>query len=154
MEKTVAIGGLGAIGLELARRLDAGVEGLRLAAVSARDPAKAEAGLAPFHARPKLVSLEALADEAEIVVECAPAAVFERVAGPAIARGRILVPASVGALLPRMHLVDEARRTGALILVPTDALLGLDGIRDVAEGLVDRITIETLKPPRGLEGAP
>lgn len=154
MEKTVAIAGLGAIGLELARRLDAGVGGLRLVAASARDAAGAEARLAGFRAPPELVPLEALAERAEVVVECAPAAVFERVAVPAIESGRILVPASVGALLPRMHLVERARRTGARILVPTGALLGLDAIRAVAEGPVESVTIETRKPPRGLEGAP
>ena len=36
MTSTVAIGGLGAIGLKLARALDEGVEGLRLIAASAR----------------------------------------------------------------------------------------------------------------------
>lgn len=154
MERTVAIAGLGAIGLELARRLDSGVDGLRLAAVAARDTAGAEARLAGFRRPPKLVPIEALAGEAEIVVECAPAAIFERIARPAIAAGRILVPASVGALLPRMYLVEEARRTGARILVPTGALLGLDAVRAVVEGPVHSITIETRKPPRGLEGAP
>ena len=154
MEKTVAIAGLGAIGLELARRLDAGVEGLRLVAASARDPAAAGARLAGFRQQPRLLPLEALADAAEVVVECAPAAVFEQVALPAIARGRILVPASVGALLPRLHLVEEARRTGARIIVPTGALLGLDAVRAAAEGPVERVTIETRKPPRGLAGAP
>ena len=34
---TIAIAGLGAIGLPVARRLDAGVPGLKLVAVSARD---------------------------------------------------------------------------------------------------------------------
>ena len=33
--------------------------------------------------------------------------------------------ASVGALLPRMHLLDRAKQTGARIIVPTGALLGL-----------------------------
>jgi aspartate dehydrogenase len=154
VEKTVAIAGLGAIGLELARALDAGVEGLRLTAVAARDTAKAEANLAGFRNRPKIVPLAALADEAEIVVEAAPAAVFEEIARPAIARGRIFVPSSVGALLPRMHLVEEARRSGARIIVPTGALLGLDAVRAAAEGNVESVTIETRKPPRGLEGAP
>ncbi|HEY8614433.1 MAG TPA: aspartate dehydrogenase [Roseomonas sp.] len=154
MEKTVAIAGLGAIGLELARALDAGVEGLRLVAVSARDEAKAEANLAGFRQKPRLLPIAALADAAEIIVECAPAAVFEEVATPAIARGRIFIPASVGALLPRMHLVEEARRTGARIVVPTGALLGLDAVRAAAEGPVESVTIETRKPPRGLDGAP
>lgn len=151
---TVAIGGLGAIGAHLARALDEGVEGLALVAVAARDQARAEALVGGFRRVPALVPLAALAEHADIVVEAAPAAVFEEVAGPAIRRGRILVPSSVGALLPRMHLVAEARRTGARIIVPTGALLGLDAVRAVAEGEVSSVTIETRKPPRGLEGAP
>src|SRR5215813_9297427 len=39
----VAIGGFGAIGKVVARRLDRGIEGLALAAVAARDTARAEA---------------------------------------------------------------------------------------------------------------
>src|SRR5579872_2367168 len=112
MTKTVAIGGLGAIGLKLARALDGGVEGLQLVAVAARDRAKAEANLRGFRTPPRIVSLAALA-EADIVVEAAPAAVFEEIASAAIEGGRIFVPASVGALLPRMHLVKRAQETGA-----------------------------------------
>lgn len=152
-ELTVGIAGLGAIGLHLARALDGGVEGLRLHSVAARDHAKARANLAGFRAPPPIVGLAELA-EADIVVEAAPAAVFEEVAKAAIARGRIFVPSSVGALLPRMHLVEEARRSGARIVVPTGALLGLDAVRAAAEGEVSSVTIETRKPPRGLAGAP
>jgi aspartate dehydrogenase len=153
MTRTVAIGGLGAIGLKLARALDAGVDGLQLIAVSARDQVKAQANLRGFRAPPRLVSLAALAD-ADIVVEAAPAAVFETIASAAIEAGRIFVPASVGALLPRMDLVRRAQETGARIVVPTGALLGLDAVRAAAEGKVDSVTMETRKPPRGLEGAP
>lgn len=153
MNKTVAIGGLGAIGLPLARALDAGVEGLTLIAVAARDHAKAEAGLAHFRTRPRIVALDALA-EADIVVEAAPAALFDQIAGPAIEAGRIFVPASAGALLPRPHLIDRARVTGARIIVPTGALLGLDAVRAAAEGSVESVTMVTRKPPAGLAGAP
>jgi aspartate dehydrogenase len=154
MTRTVAIAGLGAIGLNLARALDAGVEGLRLTAVAARDRAKAAAGLAGFRHPPAVVGLADLAERADVVVEAAPAAVFEEVAAAAIERGRVFVPSSVGALLPRMHLVEQARRTGARIVVPTGALLGLDAVRAAAEGEVESVTIETRKPPRGLAGAP
>ena len=151
--KTVAIAGLGAIGLPLARRLDAGVEGLRLVAVSAGDRARAAARVAGFREPPAVASPAELA-AADIVVEAAPAAVFDAIAEPAIAAGRILVPASVGALLARMHLVERARATGARIVVPTGAILGLDAVRAAAEGEVASITIETRKPPGGLAGAP
>lgn len=153
MSKTVAIAGLGAIGLPLARALDAGVDGLRLIAVSVRDPVKGLANLAGFRAAPQIVELPDLA-EADIVVEAAPAAMFERIALPAIEAGRIFVPASVGALLPRMHLIRRAQQTGARIVVPTGALLGLDAVRAAAEGPIESVSIETRKPPAGLAGAP
>jgi len=153
MTRTVAIAGLGAIGLPLARALDAGVDGLRLVAVASGDSVKARANLAGFRAPPPIVGLPELADT-DIVVEAAPAAIFERIALPALEAGRIFIPASAGALLPRMHLVRLARQTGARIIVPTGALLGLDAVRAAAEGPVDSVTIETRKPPIGLIGAP
>lgn len=153
MEKTVAIAGLGAIGLPLARALDGGVEGLRLVSVSARDQVKAKANLVGFRHPPRLVEFLELA-EADIVVEAAPASVFERIALPVLENGRIFVPASVGALLPRLHLARLAKQTGARIIVPTGALLGLDAVRAAAEGPVESITLETRKPPLGLAGAP
>ncbi len=153
MVKTVAIAGLGAIGLPLARALDTGVDGLRLVAVACRDRVKGRANLAGFQSAPQIVDIPELA-EADIVVECAPAALFERVALPALEAGRIFIPASAGALLPRMHLAKLALQTGARIVVPTGALLGLDAVRAAAEGPIESVTIETRKPPMSLAGAP
>lgn len=153
MALTVAIGGLGAIGLALARALDRGVDGLRLVAVSARDQERARANVAGFAAPPEVVALEELA-RADVVVEAAPAAVFERIAVPVLTAGRIFIPSSVGALLPRMHLVELAKAHGARIVVPTGALLGLDAVRAAAEGNVASVTIESRKHPRGWAGAP
>ena len=153
MTRTVAIAGMGAIGAPLATALDRGIDGLRLVAVSARDTERARRLVAGFRSKVMVVPLSGL-DQADIVVEATPAAVFDAVAGPAIAAGRILVTCSVGAMLPRMHLIDEARRTGARIVVPTGALLGLDAVRAAAEGPVSSVSIETRKPPGGLGGAP
>ena len=153
MTLTVAIGGLGAIGLALARSLDQGIDGLRLVAVSAKDKEKARANLAGFANPPEVVELDQLA-QADIVVEAAPAAVFEAIAVPALTAGRIFIPSSVGALLPRMHLVELAKKHGARIVVPTGALLGLDAVRAAAEGEVSSVTIESRKHPRGWAGAP
>src|SRR5581483_1632521 len=151
----LAIAGLGAIGLPVARRIDAGaVPGLTLAAVAARDEAKARLAMAGFRALPRLASLAALADEADIVIECVPSKHFLEVAEPALARGRTFMPLSVGALIDHMHLIDLAARTGGKIVVPTGALLGLDAVRAAAEGQIASVTIVTRKPPAGLAGAP
>ena len=150
----VAIGGFGAIGAQVAGRLDQGIEGLELAAVSANNQDRARAALAGFRKPVPVMPLEDLAEAADVVVECAPAAVFDRVAVPAVERGRIFMPLSAGALLDRMGLVDRARASGARIIVPTGALVGFDAVRAAAEGTIHSVTMETRKPPAGLAGAP
>jgi aspartate dehydrogenase len=154
-ELKLGIAGLGAIGKAVARVVDAGaVPGLRLVAASARDLARARNAIEAFRSPPQLVDFVALAQAADIVVECLPSQHFAAVAGPAIERGRLFVPLSVGALIDHMPLVERARETGARILVPTGALLGLDAVRAAAEGNITSVKIVTRKPPAGLAGAP
>ena len=150
----VAVGGLGVIGGEVACRLDQGIPGLRLTAVAARDLDKAHRRMAGFREAVPVVSLDALAGDADVVVECLPAGRFTEVAFPAVRAGRIFLPLSVGALLDSPGLIDLARETGARIIVPTGALLGLDAVRAAAEGVIHSVTMVTRKPPRGLAGAP
>ncbi len=150
----VALGGFGAIGGVVARRLDQGLPGLRLVAVSARDVARAEAKMADFAQPVPVVALEALAETAEIVIECAPPTVFRQVAEPAIRAGRIFFAVSAGQLLEQDDLIELARASGARIIVPTGGLLGLDAVRAAALGEIRSVRMITRKPPGGLEGAP
>jgi aspartate dehydrogenase len=153
-ELRVGLGGFGAIGGALARRPDRGLPGLRLAAVSARDLARAERRAAGLAAPVPVVPLGELAGRADVVVECAPAAVFGEVAEPALGTGRMFMPVSVGQLLERPDLIELAERTGARIIVPSGALLGLDAVRAAAEGEIRSVVMVTRKPPGGLAGAP
>ena len=136
VELTVAIGGLGAIGAHLARALDAGVEGLRLVAVAARDQAKARRTIAGFRSRAEAGRAGRLAERRHRGGSRARRGV--RADAEARSPGPHLRASSVGALLPRMHLVARARETGARIVVPTGALLGLDAVRAAAEGKVEQ----------------
>ncbi|HEY9567078.1 MAG TPA: aspartate dehydrogenase, partial [Thalassobaculum sp.] len=56
--------------------------------------------------------------------------------------------------LRHMDLVERARQTGARIVVPTGALIGLDAVRAAAEGNIREVRLVTRKPPGGLVGAP
>ena len=151
----VAVAGLGAIGFEVARALDGGaVAGLALAAVAARDLARARERCADFRAPPAVAPAKDLPDHADVVVECAPAAAFESIARPALEAGRTLVCASVGALLDHPDLVDLAAGRGGRILVPSGALLGLDAVQAAARGEVAEVRMVTRKPPAGLDGVP
>src|SRR6266404_4939283 len=147
----VAIGGFGAIGKVVARRLDQGIDGLTLTAIAARKVPRAEAAMAGFTRKVPVVPLAQLWEHADIVVECAPAAVLRE---PALAHGRTILVLSCGALFDNLDLVDLARRQGGRILVPTGALLGLDAVVAAAEGGISSVKMITRKPPRGLLGAP
>ena len=153
--RAVAIGSLGTVGLEVARRIDAGaLDGLTLSAVSARNHARARDRMRDFRSPVEVVAAGDLAGRADIVVECAPAAVFREIAEPVVRAGGTLVAISAGALLDHADLVETARATGAQIVVPSGAVVGLDAVRGAAESGIASVTMITRKPPGGLAGAP
>jgi hypothetical protein len=75
----------------VAQALDSGIPGLRLAAVSARDAAKAKQGMSSFAYPVPILSLKDLAAIADIVVDAAPANALREIAEPALLAGRKLV---------------------------------------------------------------
>jgi len=144
---TVGIVGMGVIGRAVAQALNAGIPGLALGGVTVRDPAKA--------AGHRALPLPRLIEQCDLVVEAATQAAL-REFGPAVLQGgRSLMVLSVGGLV---GVLDEwaalAEKHHCRILVPSGAIAGLDGIRGAREGRLDRVTMETRKPPRGLAGAP
>ncbi len=150
----VGLAGLGAIGMAIARRVEAGIPGLTLGAAAARDNSAAAARLAANGIATRMVAVAALPEHCEVIVECAPAAAFRSIAAPAIEAGRIFIALSAGALLDHMELIERAAQTGARILVPTGALIGLDAVRAAAEGTIGSVKLVSRKPPSGLVGAP
>jgi aspartate dehydrogenase len=150
----VGVAGLGAVGLEVAKRLIAGVPGLKLTAVAVRDAEKARRALPQVGESILVRKMAELANDCDIVVECLPPTLFREVALSAIDKGRIFMPLSVAQLLENGDLIERARQKGARILVPTGALIGLDAVRAAAEGTIHSVKMVTRKPPAGLEGAP
>jgi len=150
----VAIAGLGTIGRVLARRLHEGIPGLTLACVAAHDHAKAQTWLDGQGISCPLIELDELPRHADLAIECAPAAIIERICRPMLEAGKAVMVLSCGALLDRPALVDLAREKGGQIIVPTGALLGLDAVTAAAEGQITAVRMTTRKPPRGLAGAP
>jgi aspartate dehydrogenase len=151
----IAIGGLGAIGKALARRLtDGSVPGVVLAAVSAKNQEKAREFINTLPHPVPVLELSQLEPVADIVVECAPAAILGDVIGPFLRARKKAIVLSVGAILFRPDLIELARQSGGTILVPTGALIGLDAVVAAAEGEIHSVQMITRKPPNGLAGAP
>ncbi len=151
----IAIVGLGAIGTALAKKLaNRAVPGIDLVAVAARDTKRAELFVREIDDGIRVVALKDLPECADLAIECAPASILDQVARPMLQAGKKVMVLSVGALLNHGDLVDMARRHGGQIIVPTGALLGLDAVAAAAEGVIHSVRMTTIKPVKGLLGAP
>lgn len=153
-ELRVSIAGFGAIGKRVAASLDAEIPGLRLVAVSAKNLEKARKAVKEFRNSVKVVPLERISDDADVVVECAPAELLVAIAEPTLRSGKHLIVISSGALFNAPHLINLAREHGGRITVPTGALLGLDAVKAAALGNIASVRMVTRKPVQGLKGAP
>ena len=151
----VAIAGLGAIGQSLAQSLAANkVPGVQLVAVSAKNHDKAQAFVQTLAHPVAVLTIERLEPVADLVVECAPAALLSDIVTPFMKAGKQAIVLSVGALLFNDHLREVAAVHGGTIMVPTGALIGLDAVIAAAEGQIHEVRMVTRKPPAGLKGAP
>jgi aspartate dehydrogenase len=151
----VAVVGFGAIGKVLVDKLKGGaVPGIALVAVASRDPAKAALALQAIDPAIRAVALADVPAVADLAIECAPAAALPDIARPMLAAGKRVMVLSVGALLSHPDLVELARERGGQIIVPTGALIGLDAVAAAAEGTIRSVRMKTVKPVKGLLGAP
>ena len=150
----VAVAGLGTVGMQVVDVLGRGIPGCELAVVSAGDRRRAAARLTGLGLGVPVVPLEALEPLADLVVECAPAALLPSVATPFLRAGKTVVVLSASALLTNEHLTILAQEYGGQIVVPTGALIGLDAVTAAAEGTIHAVRMVTRKPVRGLIGAP
>ena len=150
----IAVVGLGPIGTGVVEALDLGIDGLVLAAVSAQNPEKHRIRLANLKRPPAVLPIEALADTADIVIECAPSRLLRSIVAPFVGGGKTAVVLSAGALLDNEDLIELAKQNGGQIVVPTGALLGLDAVTAAAVGKIHSVRMVTRKPIQGLAGAP
>ena len=150
----VGVVGLGVIGRQVCRALDAGLTGVTLAGATTRRRDVGEAFLATLKSSAPFHTLDDLVQASDLVVEASTQAHLAEIAPKTLAAGRDLVVLSCGGLLGREDWIALAERHGARILVPSGAIAGLDGVKGGAIGEVTSVTMETRKPPQGLAGAP
>jgi len=150
----VGVVGLGTIGRQICRAVEAGIPGVTLAGGMGRDRGKAEAFLASLPSKLPYLPLEELIQASDLVIEAATQAALEELAPKVLGAGRDLMVLSCGGLLGRTEWVELAARHGARILVPSGAIAGLDGVKGARVGAITSVSLETRKPPRALAGAP
>lgn len=146
----VAIAGFGSIGRLVAYHIDAGLPGLTLVRVSARDLNSAREHLKSYRRPVSAVELSGLADGADVIVDCVPPSLFLDVVRPALRRGCTVVTVSATALLDHPDVIEDAQRGGGRLILATGSVLGLDALRAASVGTVRSVTMITRKPPQSL----
>ena len=151
----IGIAGIGAIGSSVARALDRGeIPGYELVAFCASNLNRADDFNATLRTQVPCVSFSELATSCDTILESLPPHMFDAIALPSLKAGKMLIAMSASQLLSRQDLLDLAGQTGARIVIPSGAILGLDAINAVAVGKIHEVNIRTKKPPKSLMKAP
>jgi aspartate dehydrogenase len=150
----VGIVGAGTIGRTVAQAIDRGEVRAELVGICSRSAERAKGLAASLACRPPVLALDELIARADLVVEAAGGKATEAIAPRTLERGKDLMVLSGGALLGRDDWFALAEARGARILVPSGAIVGLDGVKAACLGPVRSVTIESRKPPAGLTGSP
>jgi aspartate dehydrogenase len=150
----VAIIGGGSIArlfLEHIRRGDLG-EGVEVVAIAGRDLASRGKTLADEYGVAFTTDLDALkAVRPDVVVEAASHEAVRGYVQPLLDSGVAVIVLSGGALHDdalRASLEAAARRSGALLYVPSGGIAGLDALKAACVAGVDEVRITAAKPPR------
>ena len=155
----VALLGGGTIArLVLERIRREGIPGVEIAAIAGRRPASGGAALAREFGVPYVVGREALlALRPGAVLEAASHEAVREHLVPLLEAGISVVVLSAGALADdalRRGAEQAAKRSGALLYVPSGGIAGLDALKTACLAGVDEVSIQVAKSPAAWKGIP
>lgn len=127
---------------------------VRLVGICDIDAAKAKALAGSLKKGIGVFDIGGLIEKSEFIVEAASASVSADILERCVKAGKDCLVMSVGGLLGRESLLEEARKKGVMVHIPSGAIAGIDGIKSGSAGRIDSVTLTTRKPPKGLGGAP
>ena len=100
-----------------------------------------------------VLNFEYMVDKVDLVLEAASQSSVEILAPSVLEKGKDMIIMSVGALMDdelRNKLIKIAKRNNAKIHLPSGAVVGIDGIKAVANGNLEKVSLITRKSPRSL----
>ena len=97
-------------------------------------------------------SVETLIENADCVVEAINSQSTTNLVKRVILKKKTVLVMSVGKMLGQDNLFKLARRNKCYILLPSGALAGIDAIKAAGSVNIDKISLITRKPPKGLSG--
>ena len=152
----IGIVGCGAIGSRMAQSIHHDLEhDAKVVSLFDVDVGRAEK-LAAKLGQKNLVepSIESLIEKSDCVVEAINTANVVSLVKKVVSAKKSVLVMSVGKMLQADHLFRIARKNKCYILLPSGAIAGVDAIKAASLVKVDRITLTTRKPVKGLIGNP
>ncbi|MBT3351688.1 MAG: aspartate dehydrogenase [Nitrospinaceae bacterium] len=146
--------GLGVIGKAVVRAADEGELPFTVSAAATRTPGNVRDFLNSLKNAPRLTDLAGVVASSDVILEASGGHTVEAICRAALPLGKSVIVNSVGALLEREDLIALAEKHKARIMIPSGAIIGLDGLKGAAAGRIDSVTMTTRKPPPSLKGAP
>ena len=151
----IGIVGCGAMGSEIAgATLGLFKEKLKLTALYDTDQKKMEHLSESLGEKIAVRSLDALFDKADLVIESAGKNVSREMLKKAIETKKDVMIMSIGGLIEAGDMLREAEKKGIKVYLPSGAICGLDGLKAAKFSKIEKVTLRTQKPPKGLKGAP
>lgn len=148
----IGIIGFGFIGFELAKVIDKSKE-MELTAVAEKNTSQIKK-IEHLKHKPAIVSINDVIERSDLIIEAAHPDAVKEILLKAIEKKKALMIMSTGGLVGNEELLDRAEKNNIKIYLPSGAICGLDGIKAISNAKIEKITLTTTKPPKGLEGAP
>ncbi len=150
----IGIVGCGAIGSGVGAYIDRKLASSAFVYALADKDIKAAKGLQKkLGSDPKIYDSVDLVKKVDLVIETASGAAASFLLKKVITYRKDLIILSVGALIDKASLLKAADKRGINIYVSSGAVSGIDGLGALSMGKINKVSLTTSKPPRGLIGA-
>lgn len=144
--KKVGVAGIGAIGAAVCKALIEGIHGHELFAISDVEDK-------PEWQVPNL-SFEDMARKCDLIIECLPPQIVPKLAEPVLLENKDLLIISSCSLLMYPEILEKHALSTSRIIVPSGALIGIDGVNALKNIGIKSAKIVSTKPPMGFSTAP
>ncbi len=147
-KKTIQVGiaGVGAIGAAVYKAIDDGIDGFSIEAICDPSPR--------IEYQCDNVDMNTLIQRSDLIIEALPPIEAQKCAHKCIEANRDMIMISSCALLTAPDLLDKAQKSSSVIIVPSGALSGIDGVSSLKNLGIKSASIASTKKPLAYEGAP
>lgn len=151
----VGLIGCGTIGTQLALAIERRYPHMaRLVALHDVQRESARVLQRALESRTRLLSLHSLIRHSDLVLEAASPDIVSEVVMSSLRANRDVLVMSVGGLLRNRKWQRVAQGSAGRLWIPSGALVGLDAVKALAIGSLNRVSLTTRKPPQALISSP